>query len=116
MGKESASVGQGKASKAGWIKKDKDIWIATVRIWGLANYLHRLTARQTDSIIDTSRDQLQTIQSSHTHPDPKVITDLRKRKLITVQKVFSFEVDKGPKFAAKLIKEETDLTADMLAR
>ena len=50
------------------------------------------------------------------HPDAKVISDLRKRKLVTMQKVISFEVDKGPKFAREFVKEETDLTADMLAR
>jgi len=40
---------------------------------------------------------------------------LRKRKLITMQKVSVFEISKGPKFAKEFVKEETDLTADMLA-
>ncbi|KAL9594589.1 MAG: hypothetical protein Q9219_006949 [cf. Caloplaca sp. 3 TL-2023] len=98
VGKESAKVGQGKAFKEGWIKKDRDLLRAT-----------------TDSIQDTSRKQLQTIQQTRTHPDPKVLVDLRKRKLITMQKVISFDVEKGPKFAMEFVKEETDLTADMLA-
>lgn len=33
-----------------------------------------------------------------------------------MQKVISYKFSKGPKFAKELFKEETDLTADMLAR
>lgn len=51
-----------------------------------------------------------------THPDSNVIVDLRKRKLINMQKVISYEFDKGPNYAPEFLKEETDLTADMLAR
>jgi phenylalanyl-tRNA synthetase alpha chain len=32
-----------------------------------------------------------------------------------MQKVVSFNIQKGPKFALEIVKEETDLTADMLA-
>lgn len=98
VGKESAKVGQGKAFKEGWIKKDKDLLKATAT-----------------EIRDASREQLQTIQQTRTYPDPKVLLDLRKRKLIMMQKVISFEVNKGPKFALEFVREETDLTADMLA-
>ncbi|MCJ1309338.1 Phenylalanyl-tRNA synthetase, beta subunit, cytoplasmic [Agyrium rufum] len=98
VGKESAKVGQGKAVKEGWIKKDKDTWRPNA-----------------ESIVDTTRDQLLEIQKSKTHSDPKVINDLKKRKLLTLQKVFSFEVKKGPRFAREFVKEDTDLTADMLA-
>ncbi|KAL8923507.1 MAG: hypothetical protein Q9172_003114 [Xanthocarpia lactea] len=98
VGKETAKVGQGKAFKEGWIKKEKDLLKAAVH-----------------SIQDASREQLQTIQKTRTYPDPKVLSDLRKRKLITMQKVISFEIRKGPKFAKEFVKEETDLTADMLA-
>jgi len=66
--------------------------------------------------VDISREQLQTIQSTRTHPDPKVLSDLRKRKLVKMQKVISYKFSKGPKFAREFVKEETDLTADMLAR
>ena len=98
VGKESAGVGQGKAMKNGWIKKDGD----TFKV-------------KADSIQDITREQLQMIQQKRTHPDAKVISDLKKRKLVTMQKVISFKVEKGPKFSLELIKEETDLTADMLA-
>lgn len=33
-----------------------------------------------------------------------------------MQKAITFEVTKGPKFAKEFVREETDLTADMLAR
>ncbi|KAL9126765.1 MAG: hypothetical protein Q9217_004234 [Psora testacea] len=98
VGKDSAGVGQGRALKAKWIKKDGDSFIANA-----------------DSITDTSREQLQTIQDTRTHPDPKVIADLKKRKLVTSKRVISFKVEKGPRFGAELVKEETDLTADKLA-
>jgi phenylalanyl-tRNA synthetase alpha chain len=55
------------------------------------------------------------IQDKHAHRDPKVIADLKKRKLVKMQKVISFKIFKGPKFALEMVKEETDLTADMLA-
>jgi hypothetical protein len=32
-----------------------------------------------------------------------------------MQKVIWFRINKGPKFALEMVKEETDLTADMLA-
>lgn len=32
-----------------------------------------------------------------------------------MHKVISFEIKKGPNYAAEFVKEETDLTADMLA-
>jgi len=62
-----------------------------------------------------TREQLQIIQQTKTHPDPKVIADLKKRKLVKMQKVISYEVKKGPKFALEILQEETDLTADMIA-
>ncbi|KAI9857593.1 MAG: Phenylalanyl-tRNA synthetase, beta subunit, cytoplasmic [Trichoglossum hirsutum] len=98
VGKESAKVGAGKAFKEGWIKKEKDLLVAN-----------------TDSITDVTREQLRTIHEKRTHPDVKTIADLRKRKLVVMQKVISFMIFKGPKYAAELVKEETELTAEMLA-
>lgn len=98
VGKDAAKVGSGNAFKRGWIKKDKD-----------------LLKTNTDTITDVTREQLETVQKTKTHPDPKVITDLRKRKLVGVQKVLSFKITKGPKYAKEFVKEETDLTAEMLA-
>ncbi|KAL1991487.1 hypothetical protein VTN49DRAFT_4795 [Thermomyces lanuginosus] len=98
VGKDVAKVGQGNAFKRGWIKKDKDVLRPNV-----------------DSIRDETREQLQAIKDTQTHPDSKVIADLKKRKLVTLQKAISFRIRKGPKFAREFVKEETDLTADMLA-
>ncbi len=61
------------------------------------------------------RGQLRVIQETRTHPDAKAIADLKRRKLVKMQKVISYEISKGPKFALEMVKEETDLTADMLA-
>lgn len=61
-----------------------------------------------------TRDQLKVIQETRTH-DAKIIADLKKRKLLKMQKVISFRISKGPKFALEMVKEETDLTAEMLA-
>lgn len=33
-----------------------------------------------------------------------------------MQKRISFKINKGPKFGVEIVKEETDLTADMIAR
>ena len=73
-----------------------------------------LTVYKVDSIKDVTREQLQVIKDTKTH-DSKIIADLKKRKLLNLQKVISFKISKGPKFALEIVKEETDLTADMLA-
>ena len=98
VGKEAAKVGQGTAFKLKWIKKDNEV----LRV-------------NTDSIRDTVREQLQSIESTRTYDEPKVIADLQKRKLVTTHKVPSYKISKGPKYSIKFVKEETDLTADMLA-
>ena len=116
VGKESAKVGQGKAFKERWIIKDKDTLKINVHHSFLKLTEDELIRLQAESITDASREQLQIIQKSRTHPDPKVINDLKKRKLVVIQKVTVFEIVKGPKFAKQFVKEETDLTAEMLAR
>lgn len=69
---------------------------------------------QVDSITDVTRDQLKVIKETRTH-DPKIITELKKRRLLRMQKVISFRIAKGPKYALEMVKEETDLTAEMIA-
>ncbi|EAQ91105.1 hypothetical protein CHGG_03040 [Chaetomium globosum CBS 148.51] len=95
--KTVTKLGQGKAFKEKWIKKDGAKLIALV-----------------ESIDDVTRNQLKVIQEKRTH-DAKIVADLKKRKLLNMQKVISFRISKGPKFALELVKEETDLTAEMLA-
>ncbi|KKK16748.1 hypothetical protein P175DRAFT_0498149 [Aspergillus ochraceoroseus IBT 24754] len=97
VGKENAKIGQGNAFKRGWIKKDKDILRVT-----------------TDTIVDETRAQLLNIQQTQTLSDQKALTDLKRRKLVTFQKVITFKISKGPKFAKEFVKEETDLTVEML--
>ncbi|ERF70038.1 hypothetical protein EPUS_03590 [Endocarpon pusillum Z07020] len=98
VGAEAAKVGQGTAFKLKWIEKDKDVLKAAK-----------------DSITDTVRDQLQTIRSTKSYADTKVIVELRKRKLISLHKVSTYKISRGPKYSNQFVKEETDLTADMLA-
>ncbi|KAB5518064.1 putative phenylalanine--tRNA ligase beta chain [Coniochaeta sp. 2T2.1] len=97
--KNVVKIGQGKAFKEKWISKAKD---------------GKLTAIA-ESINDVTRDQLGTIKNTRTHPDAKVINDLKKRKLVRLQKVISFKIHKGPKFALQMPEEATDLTAEMIA-
>ncbi|KAI1271856.1 phenylalanyl-tRNA synthetase alpha chain [Xylaria sp. FL0933] len=97
--KNISKLGQGKAFKEKWITKTKDGKLKAV----------------SDSIHDAAKEQLQSIKTSRTVADPKVLADLKKRKLVRVQKVISFKINKGPKFALELPEEATDLTAEMLA-
>lgn len=91
-------VGQGNAFRNKWIKKDGDSLVPLV-----------------DEVQDTTRTTLQKIHETKAVSEPKVLTDLRKRKLVTTTKVFTYTVEKGPKYAREMPVEHTDLTADMLA-
>ncbi|OAA35335.1 phenylalanyl-tRNA synthetase alpha chain [Beauveria brongniartii RCEF 3172] len=95
--KNVTKLGQGKAFREKWIAKNKD---------------GKLVATA-DSIQDVTQTQLQKIKETRTG-DAKTLTDLKKRKLIKMQKIISFKVEKGPKFALEIQKEETDLTSDMI--
>ncbi|KAI0017207.1 tRNA synthetases class II core domain (F)-domain-containing protein [Xylariomycetidae sp. FL0641] len=97
--KNSAKVGQGKAFKEKWISKTKD---------------GKLKATA-ESIRDTTKEQCQTIKETQTYPDAKVLADLKKRKLVRTQKIITFTIHKGDKFALEMPEEATDLTADMIA-
>lgn len=98
VGKDNAKVGQGNAFKRGWIKKDQD---------------GKLRANS-QAIVDETRELLRSVQQTQTLEDSKTLSDLKRRKLISLQKVISYHISKGPKFAREFVKEETDLTADML--
>lgn len=62
-----------------------------------------------------TQEQLTTIQNTHACSDAKVLAELKKRKLVRLQKEISFSIEKGPNFALEIVKEETDLTDEMLA-
>ncbi|KAI0379687.1 tRNA synthetases class II core domain (F)-domain-containing protein [Hypomontagnella monticulosa] len=97
--KNVVKIGQGKAFKERWISKTKDGKFKAA----------------VDSIKDATKEQMQTIRSTRTYPDAKLLADLKKRKLVKMQKIISFKVHKGAKFALKIPEEATDLTADMIA-
>ncbi|KAI3337886.1 phenylalanyl-tRNA synthetase alpha chain [Ustulina deusta] len=97
--KNISKLGQGKAFKDKWITKTKDGKLKAVP----------------DSIHDATREQLLSIKTSRTLADQKALADLKKRKLIRIQKVIGFKIDKGPNFALEIPEEATDLTAEMLA-
>ncbi|KIV95832.1 phenylalanine-tRNA ligase, alpha subunit [Exophiala mesophila] len=92
-----AKFGSGDAFKSKWIKKDGDVLRAT-----------------TDTIQDQVQKQLLQIQSAKSLDDPKVVADFRKRKYVVDLKIIAFKLTKGPKFSTEFVKEETDLTAEML--
>ncbi|KAF3221667.1 Phenylalanyl-tRNA synthetase, beta subunit, cytoplasmic [Orbilia oligospora] len=97
----SAKVGQARAFKEGWIKKHPED--KTKIISGA------------DSINDVTRNLLETISQSGSLSDTATVADLKKRKLIIAQKKVAFTIHKGTKFALEILKEYTDLDADMLA-
>ncbi|CAG8517556.1 1217_t:CDS:10 [Acaulospora morrowiae] len=94
---QAAKIGQGKAFKNKWITKNGNNVIRAV-----------------DSIVDQTRIDLQIIRSTGTHSDPKVLSELKKRKLCDKQKKFSYSVTKGPCFSLTIEKQARDITVEML--
>ncbi|KAJ5156149.1 Phenylalanine--tRNA ligase alpha subunit [Penicillium capsulatum] len=97
VGKDNAKVGQGNAFKRGWIKKENDLLRATK-----------------DSIVDETQEQLRAVERTKTIDDAKTLTDLKRRKLVTLSKEITYIISKGPKYSREFVKEETDLTVEML--
>ncbi|KAK0636857.1 phenylalanyl-tRNA synthetase alpha chain [Bombardia bombarda] len=96
--KNVVKIGQGKAFKEKWISKTKDGKFKAA----------------SDSIQDVTQEQMQTIQKTRTYPNAKILADLKKRKLIRMQKIISFKIHKSAHFALAIPEEATDLTADMI--
>lgn len=90
-------MGQGNAFRNRWIKKDGDALV--------------LLAKEVE---DSTRNLLQKVQETKSLEDSKVLADLKKRKLVTLSKVISYTVTKGPKYAKEIPVEVTDLTVEML--
>lgn len=93
----SAGIGQGRAFKLGWIKKDGDKLV-----------------KNTDSITDETPKVLNEIKEHGTISDNKTLTDLKKRKLVERNKIMYFSLRKGPNFSLQIEKLNTDLTAEMI--
>lgn len=95
---EMGKIGQANAFKKKWIsKKEKNL------------------VRAVDTIVDETADLLSEVKNTgRLASSPALLTDLKKRKLVTPVKKVSFRVQQGPKFALELPKLETELTWDMI--
>jgi phenylalanyl-tRNA synthetase alpha chain len=94
---EVVKVGQGKAFKNKWIKKD-------------GSKLVRLV----DAIQDETQVLCQQISKLELK-DVNACKDLKKRKLCDVRKQVYYRITKGPEFALEVKKQATDVTLDMLS-
>lgn len=68
----------------------------------------------TDTVTDATQQVLEQVQQTHKMSDAKQLKDFQKRKLVTTQKILTYTVRKGPKWAKEIPVEVTDLTVDML--
>ena len=96
--KDVAKFGQGDAFKNKWIKKDGENLIPL-----------------TDNIDDKLQKQMQEIRDTGKLGDAAAAKDFKKRGYVADKKVLDFRISKGGNFATEFVKEETDLTAEMLA-
>ncbi|WPK23206.1 hypothetical protein PUMCH_000434 [Australozyma saopauloensis] len=92
-------LGQGKAFKNGWISKDGD----------------KLVPKVADLPSDTVVEQLKTIKETGSLSDKNELSDLKKRKLITLTKIVGFKIEKAKNFSLTIKEYETDITSDMVA-
>ncbi|KAF2454685.1 phenylalanyl-tRNA synthetase alpha chain [Lineolata rhizophorae] len=98
VGAETAKVGQNVAFRNKWIKNEGSVLIPVA-----------------ETVHDATRELLQSVDKTKAVDNAKTLTELKKRKLVTLAKVIRYKVQKGPKYARKMRVEHTDLTADMLA-
>lgn len=96
----NGKVAQGRAFKNKWIAKNGDVLVT------------KLTS--VTDVEDTTALQLRTIKETGSFDNKKDLAELKKRKLITPTKVFTFAVEKGVEFATEIKQLETDITADMI--
>lgn len=101
---EYARVGQNAAFRLKWIAVDPKGGGGLVR-----------TAAP-DSVRDDTREALHVIERTGEHSGVETLKELKRRKLIELSKVTTYKVWKGSKFALKLEKPCTELTAAMIQR
>ncbi|XP_028841060.1 phenylalanine--tRNA ligase alpha subunit isoform X1 [Denticeps clupeoides] len=100
----SGKVGFSKAMSNKWIRLDKG-HESGPRVF-----------RMVESIEDTVQDKLVQVQKGLTGKlDEKEKNELKKRKLLSEVTVKSYWLTKGPSFSTTVTKQETDLTAEMIA-
>jgi len=94
-------IGFSKAMQAKWIKMDKPTKMVSKTV-------------SLDDVVDELPKQLSDLSICN----DSIKTALKKRKLFTESTINSFTISKGPDFdsqkATVLVKQETDLTADMI--
>ena len=96
VGKDVAKVGMGNCMKNKWVKKDGDKLI---------------------SIVNEVKDDVQSLLkdiSSGESVNEKAATNLKKRKLVTLQTRKSYKVSRGKSYAPTRVKKAADLTKEML--
>lgn len=95
-------VGQAKAFKNGWVSKQGDELVVNDK-------LDKSALPQ-----DSTAEELREIQKNGNLSDAKKVSELKKRKLITLTKILSFSVTKGPEFSTTIEKLQTDITSEMV--
>lgn len=98
----AGKTGQARAFKNGWISKNGDELVVS----------DKLDKSQLPS--DETSTELKEVKETGTLKDAKKLSELKKRKLVTVSKILSFKVEKGPEFSLEIEKLETDITSDMV--
>jgi len=99
VGKQIAKIGFGKAMKQKWIKKDGDKF-----------------ERIAESPVDEDQTNLKKFIDNpalEAH-EKKIVDQYKKRKHLNVKSVKSYKVTKGDNFAPERVKQETELTSEML--
>lgn len=91
-------LGQGKAFKNGWIAKDND----------------KLISKVSDLPKDSVVENLQHIKTTGNLNDKKELSELKKRKLVTLTKIVGYKITKTDKFSVEIVNLETDITSDMI--
>ncbi|KAI3648095.1 hypothetical protein MP228_005949 [Amoeboaphelidium protococcarum] len=99
-------IGQMRAFKSKWLKKDGDQLKAAVELSSIVDEIQL----QLKSIADSAA----TGGESQPPVEDAIIKDLLKRKLITAKKNVHFMVRKGAEFTVNPIKESTDITSENL--
>ncbi|ODQ63575.1 hypothetical protein NADFUDRAFT_84229 [Nadsonia fulvescens var. elongata DSM 6958] len=98
---DSGKVGQQRAFKNGWVKKEGD----------------RLVVKAEQKPVDETVVQLKEIQETGTlscKNSDKELAELKKRKLVARSTILYFSVEKAKEFALEIKKFETDITSDMI--
>nr|XP_032821897.1 phenylalanine--tRNA ligase alpha subunit [Petromyzon marinus] len=100
----NGKVGFSKAMSSKWLRMDKSAENGP-RVF-----------RSVEEIRDLVREKLQLVKDGKVDSlDDKERNELKKRKLLTEVVVKTYWVSKGPAFSTSIIKQETDLTPEMIA-